>query len=134
MKRIFLISLFACFAAQSNAQVPFVHYTPVIVGSDGQRVQQQQQQRQQERDNFQTVNAYFVNRQGNFEKIRIKISVVQNTYGSPSVYVRGYYDKTYERWRDTNSRADKIDVLDNEVIKENFDYKCYIQYIGYVYF
>ena len=130
MKRFILMSLFACIAVFADAQVPYVHYTPVIVGPNGQRVQQQQQQ---ERENFQTVNAYFINRQGNFEKTRIKVNIVQSTYGS-TVYVRGYYDKVYERWHDMNTRAEKIDALDEDVIKENFDYKCYIQYLGYVYF
>lgn len=129
MKKIILMSLFVCITVLANAQVPFVHYTPV--GPSGQRSQQQQQQSY---DNFQTVTAYFINRQGNFEKIRLKINVVQNTYGSSSVYVRGYFDRVYERWHDMNSRAEKVDVRDEDVIKENFDYKCYIQYLGYVYF
>lgn len=130
MKRFILMSLFGCIAVFADAQVPFVPYTPVIVDQNGQSLQQQQQQR----DNFQTVNAYFINRQGNFEKTRIKINIAQSTYGSSTIYVRGYYDKGYERWHDTNTRAEKIDALDLDVIKENFDYKCYIQYVGYVYF
>lgn len=131
MKRFLLMSLFVCMAVIANAQIQFPSYTPVIVGPNGERVQQQQQQR---RDNFQTVNAYFVNRQGNFEKIKIRVNVVQEAFGSTSVYVRGYCDKTYNRWHDMNSRASEIDVLDADVIKENFEYKCYIQYVGQVYF
>lgn len=131
MKRLLLMSLFVSIAVMVNAQIQFPSYTPVIAGPNGERVQQQQQQRQ---DNFQTVNAYFINRQGNFEKIRIRVSIVQSAYGSPTVYVRGYCDKTYNRWYDVNSRASEIDVHDSDVIKENFDYKCYIQYVGHVYF
>lgn len=132
MKRFFLVSFFLCIAFIANAQIQFVPYTPVIVDRNGNRVQQQQQQ--QPRDNFQTVSAYYINRQGRFEKIRIKINVVQNAYGSPSVYVRGYHDKTYDRWHDMNTRASEVDVLDDDVIKENFDYKFYNQSYGYVYF
>lgn len=132
MKRFLLMSFFACIAFIANAQIQFPSYNPVIIDRNGNRVQMQQQQ--QPRENFQTVNAYYVNQRGSFEKIRIKINVVQNAYGSPSVYVRGYHDKTYNRWHDLNSRASEIDVLDSDVIKENFDYKCYLQYYGYVYF
>lgn len=133
MKRFLLISLFVCIAVMVNAQIQYPSYTPVIVGPNGERVQQQRQQ-QQRQDNFQTINAYFINRQGNFEKIRIRVSVVQGMYGSQSVYVRSYCDKTYNRWHETNSRASEVDALDADVIKENFDYKCYIQYVGHVYF
>lgn len=129
MKRFLLMSFFACIACLAEAQVPFVSYRPVQ-GNPSSGYNNQQQQRQ----NFQTVNAYFVNQRGNFEKIRIKINVVQEMYGSTSVYVRGYCDKTYNRWYDMNSRASEVDVLDADVIKENFDYKFYMQGYGYVYF
>lgn len=131
MRRFLLMSLFVCIAYIANAQVKFVPYEPVIVGPNGERVQQQQQRRQ---ENFQTVNAYFVNRQGNFEKLRLKVNVVQGLYGSTSVYVRGYYDKNSNYWYNMNSRASEVDVMDADVIKENFDYKFYIQGYGYVYF
>lgn len=131
MKRFLLLSFFACVTVLVNAQVPFVPYRPAQ-GNPGNNSYNQRQQ--QQRENLQTVNAYFVNQRGSFEKIRIKVSITQDLYGFTSVYVRGYCDKTYNQWRDVNSKASEIDALDSDVIKENFDYKCYIQYVGTVYF
>lgn len=80
------------------------------------------------------MNAYFVNQRGSFEKLRIKVGMVQGTYGSVTVVVRGYQDKTFNRWYDMNSNASEVDALDPAVIKENFDYKCFISGYGYIYF
>lgn len=132
MKRFVLMSLFACFAVFASAQVQFVPYRP-IYGSGGSS-SYTQPQRQQQQERLQTVNAYFVNQRGSFEKLRIKVGMVQGTYGSVTVVVRGYQDKTFNRWYDMNSNASEVDALDPAVIKENFDYKCFISGYGYIYF
>lgn len=82
-------------------------------------------------DNFQVITGYFINQRGAFEKIRIKVTVHQDSYGFTSVWVRGYYD---DRWHEMNKKASEVGPFDETVIKENFDYKCYVGYIGMVYF
>lgn len=133
-KRFFLTSVIMCIAMAMNAQAPFTYYTPVYTDQYGRPVAPQQQP--QQRDNFQTVNAYYINSRGAFQKIRIKVNVVSAQIGGTSVYVRGYYDQTYNMWHSMNSRATAVTQYSSDaaVIKENFDWKCYISNFGYVYF
>lgn len=134
--------LFATFIPNSMAQ-QFIPYQPVQVdrpsntyGSNrfGNSTTTYPQQRQQQQENLQIVNAYFINRRGTWEKLRLKILVEEGYYNRVVVKVRAYYDKIYERWQATNSTASNVDVLDSDVVKENFDWKSHIAGYGTVYF
>lgn len=86
-------------------------------------------------EHFQTVNAYYVNKRGAFQKIKIKVNVVLGPLGGEQVYVRAYCDLTYNMWHDMNNQATEVNKYSNDavVIKENFEYKCYILNIGTVF-
>lgn len=129
MKKITIIMFLLLCVASINAQAPFTTYTPVYPGAE--RRQQSQPQEQ-----LQTITAYYINQRGAFEKIRIKVNVVQPQYGKEAVYVRAYYMKAHDMWNSMNTRATEITSYSNdpEVIKENFSWKCYILNIGNVYF
>lgn len=134
MKKFIIASILMCMTVVIKAQIPFSVYTPVQTDPrTGYPIQQQQVQ---QRDHFQTVNAYYINNRGAFQKIRIKVNVVSGPLGGEQVYVRAYRDLTYSMWHDINNRATEVNQYSNDaaVIKENFDYKCYILNIGTVYF
>lgn len=139
-----LLSVFILFAAVANVAMSqqFVHYEPVIVDRNTSSYRSNpfenstssySQPRQQPQENLQTVNAYFVNQRGAWEKVRLRVRIAQS-YGRTVVTARDYYDRTYDRWRNINSTASQVDVLDTKEVQENFDWKCYIQGYGYVYF
>lgn len=134
MKRLFALFTFVSMVCVAYAQLPFAVYTPAQPNYGAGRQVTRQQQRQQ--DNFQTINAYYVNSRGAFQKIRIKVNVVVGPLGDEDVYVRAYRDLTYNSWHDMNSCATPITQHTNDpvVIRENFDWKCYLPDIGTVYF
>lgn len=110
------------------AQIPFSVYTPVQVDP---RTSQPIPPRynQPKPENFQQVNGYYINNQGRFQKIRLKINVVSDR----EVYVRGYYNNNY--WHDMNTSASRVrQGMDADVICENFDWKLFISFFGWVYF
>lgn len=129
MKKLTLILLLLACMLTTHAQSPFTTYTPASPGTSAPRQQSQDEQ-------LQTITAYFVNQRGAFEKIRLKVRVISSQYGGSQVYVRAYYNSTYDVWSSMNSRATQITAYSNDpaVIKENFDWKCYILNIGNVYF
>lgn len=137
MKKIaLLVALAIILTYNATAQVNFLQYHPVTSESDPEPTPtysypNYNSPNRVTNDNFQVVTGYFINQRGAFEKIRIKVNVQQDNYGFTSVWVRGYYD---DRWHEMNKKASEVDILDNSVIKENFDYKCYVGYIGMVYF
>lgn len=141
MKKIVLMSLFVCLSAAMHAQ--FTDYTPVIIDesrssgnhSMGYPNLNIPRQRTQQQENLQTITAYYVNSRGAFQKIRLKVSVTAGTVGE-QITVKAYYNSTYNMWSSTSARATEITSYGPEpdVIKENFDYKCYILNIGNVYF
>lgn len=110
------------------AQTPFSVYTPVQV--DPRTMQQVQPRYNQPKpENFQQINGYYINNQGRFQKIRLKINVVSDR----EVYVRGYYYNSH--WYDMNTSASAVRRgMDADVICENFDWKCYLMLVGWVYF
>lgn len=139
-----------CIAVTINAQIEFPVYESVPVypstgypapapvqtyPNTGYQVAPRRQQSQRQ-DNFQTVNAFYVNDRGAFQKIRIKVNVVSGAFSREQVYVRGYRDLTYNSWHSMNSQATAVTQhsSDPDVIKENFDWKCYILNVGTVYF
>lgn len=131
MKRIFFTFVFSiALAFQVVPQVQFVPYRSIEQGS-GQSNYQNQQRQQPE--SLQTYQAYYINQRGAFERINIRVKVVEQ-YGNIYVIVRAYYDKMYGEWRSMNTTASEVDVLDSQVIKENFDYKFHLTGYGYVYF
>lgn len=110
------------------AQTPFSIYTPVQIDP---RTSQPIQPRynQPKPENFQQINGYYINNQGRFQKIRLKINVVSDR----EVYVRGYYNNGY--WHDQNTSASAVRRgMDADVICENFDWKLFISIFGWVYF
>lgn len=129
MKKVTILMFMLISMINVHAQAPFTTYTPVTPGYSAPRQQSQDEQ-------LQTVTAYFVNQRGAFEKIGIKVNVVQPQIGRRQVYVRAYYNRSYSMWSSMNSSATEITSYSNEpdVIKENFDYKCYVPNIGTVYF
>lgn len=135
------IILFATIATNSMAQ-RFIHYEPVRVDSRtstygsnpfGNSTSTYSLPRQQQAENLQMVTAYYVNSRGAWEKLSVKVRVTEN-YNRVVVTVRAYYDKTYGRWQSTNSTASTVDVLDSNIVRENFDWKCHITGYGTVYF
>lgn len=112
------------------AQVQFVPYRSVEQGNGLSNYQNQQRQQP---ENLQTYQAYFINQRGAFERINIRVKIVEQ-YGHMYVIVRAYYDKMYGEWRSINVTASEVDVLDSQVIKENFNYKFHLTGYGYVYF
>lgn len=132
MKKILFLLCFVSFVVTMKAQAPFSIYTPVSpYGS-----QQQYNGNSMRQENYQTVTGYYINQRGAFQKIRLKINVVNAQIGGASVYVRAYMDPRTGSWSSCNNRATEVTQYSNDpaVIKENFDYKCYILNIGNVYF
>lgn len=86
MKRLFAILMFTAVACLSFAQIPFSIYKPVPIEPATRRNSPHHQQAQQ--DNYQTINAYYINNRGAFQKIRIKVNVVAGPLGGEQVYVR----------------------------------------------
>lgn len=131
MKRFLTIIALLAVITVTRAQAMFDVYTPTTPNNYGQS-----QQNTQRRDNFQTVNAYYINSRGAFQKIRIKVNVVSGTFGGESVYVRAYVDPHIGNWSSMNTQATPITQYSNDaqVIKENFDWKCYVLNVGEVYF
>lgn len=133
---VFLFLLANSFSVSAQSYMPsYVPYTPVETTprrSQGNSYGQ----RSQPRENLQTITAYFVNSRNAFEKIRIKVQVVESQYGSVRVYVRKYFYKAANIWCDMNSSASPVTTFDANIIQENFDWKCNIPnpYIGTVYF
>ena len=143
MKKLFTaFSLFVAIANSSNAQ-NFIHYEPVRVEQNSRsngtnpfesssntysRPRQQQQT-----ENLQVVNAYYVNGRGAWEKVRLQVGV-STYYSRMVVTVRAYYDKRLQRWQSVTSTASNVDVLDSDVVKENFEWKCFIPGFSTVYF
>ena len=141
-KLLTAIILFVAIANSSNAQ-NFIQYKPVIVESNSRSSSSNpfesssntnsQPRQQQQTENVQVVNAYFVNGRGAWEKMSLKVGV-STYYSRMVVTVRAYYDKRLQRWQSVTSTASNVDVLDPDVIKENFEWKCFIAGVATVYF
>lgn len=132
MKKLLLSTICIICSCICYAQVPYTTYTPVQVprqgGSDLPTLRAPSLPTPPQ---YETIQAYFINRDGDFQRIKIKINDTNS-----GVYVRGYYDSTYNMWHDCNNKATAITSYSNDpqVIKNNFEWKCNILNIGNVYF
>lgn len=130
MKKTFLSFFLSLCASLSFAQSPFTIYTP----ADNYPSNPHYNQPQQTQPRLQRITGYYV-KNGDFQRINIKVNVVE-TYSGENVYVRQYQDIYQSNWVGCNNQAVSINQHSNDpdVIKRNFDWKCYIMNIGWVYF
>lgn len=142
MKKTLLFALIALFVSvAAEAQIPFTYYEPAGTPSSSSSNYQVPSVRMPSYSNsspsYETIGAYFINNKGNFQRTKLKVNAVSSSYGGgTTVYVREYRDETYDMWHSMNSQATAINRYSNEpdVIKENFEWKCYVTNIGWVYF
>lgn len=119
MKRKLFSLLFGFFVTGVvNAQVPFVYYHP-----SGAQPSSPNQQRSTQ-SNIREIGAYRINDRGELQRIRIKINVVQDSYGGVEIWVRAYYNGY--NWESRNDKAYAINEYSNlpSAIKNSFDWYC----------
>ena len=129
MKNIIALVVMMCITLTMSAQeLQTSTFTPVTIDQDPRTYSAPRQEVRP-----QVVKGYRINNRGAFEVVRLKITITSNGYG-PVVSVVGYYNKNYGQWFSTYAIANKVSISDPAVIKENFDYKSFLNILGQVYF
>ncbi len=154
MKKTLLVFLLVGFSFSGYAQVELAPYNPVRyregnsggyssnygIGMDLPNPSTIQRNRQQ----FTEVAGYYYRKSTSYSsdnsgykrtKVRVNESS-QGGYGT-QLWVRGvYHNNSYNaQWSNCNSRAEKVTALsDGQVLLDNFEWKVYDQFLGYIYF
>ena len=132
MKKVTVISLLMLCTLGINAQVPFVHYTPIY--TNPQQRQQQSQRRQQYQQPRRTldvsnITAYRYTTSG-WQKVTLQLTIDGN-----QAYISGYRDKkTGYMYEGITCPISDVTTYDGEVIYNNFDYKVNVSSLGTCYF
>ncbi len=138
MKKIFVLLFFVQIITCSvSAQNFFVPFNPIQTQQQtSSSYDSYNTQQSNPEPNYQIVQGYFINSRGSWEKISLKVTVVESRYGL-SCYVKGYKTLGEQYWHNiTSSRADAVSRIDEDIIRENFEWKCFIAGASfrYVYF
>jgi len=157
MKKILSILAFATLPIVAYSQLPLVEYKPVIINRSNNsnngnsyneynsnnngyfpNVPSYSTSNRSTTQNYQTIGAYFFDANSqNFKRTKIKINLVKSYFGETEIYVRAILDRSLYRdsWIDCNDKAVLVnELLDNEFVVNNFEYKVEHTALGTIYF
>lgn len=154
MKKIISILVFTVLPTVAYSQLPLVEYKPVIVGKSNSNSSNEHTRsnsngyfpnvpsystpNRSTTQNYQTVGAYFYDTDSkSFKRTKIKINLTETYFGEIEIYLRGVLDRSLyrESWRDCNNRAIRVnELLDNEFVVNNFEWKVERTIVGTIYF
>lgn len=148
MKKIISILAFTALSTVAYSQVPLVEYKPVTVprsNNSGTKIPDvplysmpNNSYQQSNQQSYQTVGAYVYDTSSqSFKRTKIKINLGESYSGEIEIYVRAVLDRSLyrESWRDCNNRASRVnELLDNEFVVNNFEWKVERTIVGTIYF